>query len=492
MIRKIFVDAQGRTVKYNRNFQKTTSSCHAYLALREDYRQQLRQIQKEIGFKYIRFHNVLSDEMGIYSETSEGLPVYNFQNLDKIYDFFIENGLKLFVELGFMPRALASGSETIFQYRANITPPKDISKWCGLIHAFVTHCIERYGLEEVITWRFEVWNEPDLKCFWTGSMEEYFSLYKYTALAIKAIDSRLKVGGPATAGHHWIQETLDFCSKEKVPLDFISTHCYSVRDIAIALTNTKTRKFNSPDEFLNEIKELTVDKVRNSSFKDIEIHYTEWNASPSHLDVFGKDSEFNPVFILQTIKDIGGLLDSYAYWTFSDIFEESGPGLMPFSGKYGLLNLHGIKKPGYHAFKFLAEMYDDEIETDQRSLFVTRDCDGNFKILTWNRPEVKRADFNGGEYDLAEEDIDEKIILSNVNGEFRVRCYRVNKKNGNAFRVWQVMGSPQYLTAEMVFKLHKMAEPVCIMDKIVKADGEIALHHIHDSCSLVAYDIEKA
>ena len=488
-MQKISVDLLEPAIAFDRSFQKCIGSCHAYLALREDYREHLRKIQKEIGFKYIRFHGVLCDGVGIYNEDQEGKPYFNFQNLDKIYDFLLDNDIKPFVEFGFMPELLANGSQYCFKYKGYISPPKDYGKWNSLINAFVRHCIERYGLEEVITWRFEVWNEPNLDYFWAGSMEDYFALYRNTADTIKRIDKRLKVGGPATAGNAWIQEIIDFCAKENTPLDFISSHHYSA-DAVLDLNGNKTAVFTPQNLFTKTIKENTVDKVRNSIFNKAEIHYTEWNATPVHEDVYGKDSEFNPVFVLQTIKDAAGLLDSFSYWTFSDIFEESGPGLTPFSGKYGLLNLHGIKKPVYHAFKFLSDMYDNEIPTYADSVRITKSLYGEYKILTWNMPEVETSDLTGGEWKLKEKKYDEVIRLKNINGTYRVKGYLVNRDNGNSFRKWQEMGSPQYLGKYDIEALKKVSEPLCFVDKIETCEGALDLCHTLSECSFIYYTIE--
>src|SRR5690606_38892000 len=114
--------------------------------------------------------------------------------------------------------------KTIFWWRGNVTPPKDYNKWEGLITNLVQHFTERYGEEEVKSWYFEVWNEPNLDGFWAGTQEEYFKLYQYTAKAVKRVNKEYKVGGPATAGAAWVPEMIDFCAKNNVAIDFVTTH----------------------------------------------------------------------------------------------------------------------------------------------------------------------------------------------------------------------------------------------------------------------------
>src|SRR5688500_6231985 len=172
------------------SWEHTVGSCHAPLALRADWQQQLRRCRSELGFRYVRFHGLLSDDAGTVVE-HDGQLLYSFFNSDQIFDFLLSIGMKPFVELSFMPTALASGSKTVFHYQGNVTPPKDYKQWAALIRRLVTHWVERYGAREVGKWFFEVWNEPNLKAFWTGSKADYFKLYEVTTEAIKEVDASL-------------------------------------------------------------------------------------------------------------------------------------------------------------------------------------------------------------------------------------------------------------------------------------------------------------
>ena len=210
-------------------WRHTVGSGHATLALRSDWQNQLARCHRELGFKYVRFHGILSDDMGtLVSEESK--LIYSFFNADQICDFLLSIGMRPFMELSFMPSALSSGNETVFHYKGNVTPPKDYKKWETFIYKLVHHWVERYGISEVKHWFFEVWNEPNLSSFWTSTQSEYFRLYQHTAKAIKKVDPLLQVGGPATAHNAWIKDFLLFCKKHKVPSDFISTHHYPTDD----------------------------------------------------------------------------------------------------------------------------------------------------------------------------------------------------------------------------------------------------------------------
>jgi xylan 1,4-beta-xylosidase len=123
-----------------------------------------------------------------------------------------------------MPWTLASTDKTVFHYQAHVSPPKDYGDWATLIRKLVGHWVDRYGLDEVRQWFFEVWNEPNLTAFWTGKPEDYFRLYQTTVEAIKQVDGQIRVGGPVTAMAAWVPEFLDFCEKQHLPADFVSTH----------------------------------------------------------------------------------------------------------------------------------------------------------------------------------------------------------------------------------------------------------------------------
>ncbi len=190
-------------------WEHTIGSGHATLALRADWQAQMHRAHDELGFRHVRFHGILCDDVGTLIAEGDTL-FYSFFNADRIFDFLLSIGMKPFVELSFMPACLASGGQTVFHYGANVSPPKDYARWATLIRKLVAHWAERYGLAELRQWFFEVWNEPNLDAFGSGKQEDYFKLYRYTAEAIKSVDGALKVGGPATAANAWIDDFTAF------------------------------------------------------------------------------------------------------------------------------------------------------------------------------------------------------------------------------------------------------------------------------------------
>jgi xylan 1,4-beta-xylosidase len=261
-------------------WEHTVGSSRALLALRADWQEQLRRCHEELGFRHVRFHALLTDDMGTLICHQER-PLYSFFNADRIWDFLLSIGMRPFVELSFMPEMLASGHETVFHFRGNVTPPADYDAWATLIRKLVGHWVERYGIAEVSQWFFEVWNEPNFPAFWTGTQDDYFKLYGHTAQAIKAVDASLRVGGPATAMTGWIDELLDYCERNRLPVDFISTHIYATDPLGFEGANTEEQLANSPRDLMRDRAKL----VREHS-RERPVYFTEWNISSNPRDLY--------------------------------------------------------------------------------------------------------------------------------------------------------------------------------------------------------------
>ncbi|MBL8027629.1 MAG: hypothetical protein JNL74_14505 [Fibrobacteres bacterium] len=487
---QIHINTTESEVKLDRSVLNTIASCHAYLALREDYREQLRELQEEMKFNYLRCHGIFSDQMGVYREYVHGQPVFNFQLVDKVYDFFLSIGIRPFVELSFMPSHLASGNATCFEYNANVSMPKTMVGWKNLVIAFLKHCIERYGLREVRRWYFEVWNEPDISYFFDGVQKDYFALYKATADAVKSVNTSLRVGGPATSKNLWVDDFLKFCKKSKAPVDFVSTHHYCANTaIALNADGTKNRQYHGQPRMAQDIKGVR-EQIRASAFPKLELHYTEWNVTPFHVDSFAKDSEFTSVFALQTILDTQNLTNSYAFWAFSDVFEESGPATHPFCGLYGMINLHGIHKPVYHAFSFFSRLYPNRIAPEIPGAFVTTDKKGNFRILVWNFQDAVKPEFTGGDWKIGNHSRNLTLKLENVRGSYRVIRECTGLTAGNSFRAWKKIGSPQYLTQKQVAILRKKSKPLQSPVRTITAKGNLELKLILKPCDIQFIEIK--
>ena len=387
----------------------------------------------------MRFHALLSDEMGTLTCQEENL-LYSFFNADRVIDFLLSIGMRPFVELSFMPETLASGDTTVFSYRGNVTPPRDYAQWATLIRKITEHWVDRYGAPEVREWFFEVWNEPNLKAFWTGTQDEYFHLYRCTAGAVKAVDQSLKVGGPATADNAWLQEFLDFCTTNRVPVDFVSTHHYPTDAFGLPGADTVTQLEHAPRGIMKQDVAKSRDEARG-----LPLYYTEWNISSNPRDPM-HDEPFAAAFVTRIVMEARGLAQGYSFWTFSDIFNENYFPSVPFHGGFGILNLHGIAKPAYRAFQLLHRLGTEFLEVHGAhktvDAWVVRKG-GSVTIILTNLAMPRHP-------------IQTELVNMRLSGASAPRTAfieRIDEDHCNPRKLWQAMGEPEYLSALQVSQL---------------------------------------
>jgi len=420
-------------------------SGRAILSLREGYRNDLKEVHDHVGMRYVRFHAILHDEVGVYDEDEKGQAVYNFSYVDQIYDGLLARGVRPFVEISFMPKKLASDPAALhaFWYKQNVSPPKDYAKWDALIHAFAQHLVDRYGIDEVSQWYFEVWNEPNID-FWVGNPKQatYFELYDHTARAVKGVNERLRVGGPATAAAHWIPEFLAYVAQNHVPIDFVSTHGYaddSVEDMFGTNEDIPMR-----DRVCRAVQRVHGD-IGKSALSSLPLFWTEWNV-PSYNELNARDSWYVGAALAKDIHDCDGFVSMMSYWTFDDVFEEGGVVSDPFHGGFGLIAEDNIKKPSFYGFSLLHELGDQRLANKADDLIVTRTKDGTIVVAAWNLVDLDHA-AQGTPKSV-------RLEFAGVAPDSEVTIQRTDAEHGNPLPAYVAMGSPRYPTQAQIAKLN--------------------------------------
>lgn len=474
-VRRISADLSGPTHPRDMAWQASVGADHPGILLRPANLDQLALVRREIGFRAIRFHGILHDDMGVYREV-DGRPVYDFSKVDAVYDAIEALGMKPFVELSFMPQDLASGPQTIFYWKGNTTQPKSYARWGELMAAFATHLEARYGQAEVRSWRFEVWNEPNLDGFWKGaSRDEYFRLYDATARAIKAVDPKLQVGGPATAGAAWVPEMIAHAVKTGVPIDFISTHTYGVVGGFLDENGKSDQKLSTdPDSVVGDVRHVH-DQVKASALPDLPVHFTEWSTSYSPRDPV-HDAYVSAPFILEKLKAAEGLAQTMSYWTYTDLFEEPGPPPTPFHGGFGLINREGVRKTAFFAYKYLNSLGPLELaDTDARS-WLTRDG-GDFAGLIWDYAPPKQDESDGPYWRKphpAQTAAPIDLALSALKpGRYRLSVRRTGYQANDAYSKYLEWGRPDRLSDGQLAELQGLTTDRPETDEVVEvgADG---------------------
>lgn len=490
-------------------------------ALRVDWQNHFREAVEILGARHVRFHGVFHDDMFVYRASDGGgfgpptpleKPVYTYAYVDKVFDAILDAGARPFVELGFMPRELATQTETLFWWKAHCSPPKDMNAWVALVTATVSHWIERYGLDEVRNWPFEVWNEPNLvPHFWTGTQSEYFQLYEATVRAIKGIDPDLKVGGPSSSvfvpdarydgeSHDrsveaataeapdpdalawkpvWIHELIEYCAERGLPIDFLSTHLYPT-DYAFDTQGVGRPISRNRDATMNDLEQLRK-IIAVSPYPDAELHITEWSTSPSSRDHM-HDTVFAATYIARAFLQCHDLAESISYWTFTDIFEEGGGGIGPFHGGFGFVNEQGIHKPTFHAMAMLNRLgHTIALQTEHG--VITRTADDDVAAVFFNYPDSMGMKSVGGanSYTEARRHAGEgpaRRIAHTLAGLSAGAVYDVeilDCEHGNVAEAWHQMGEPLNLSRQDVIDLKKIADNLDRRNLTVDARGVLTI-----------------
>ena len=445
-VEHITIDAHAAGTPFPHFWEQMFGSGRASLVMRKSYQDDLSLVKKVTDFQYVRFHAIFDDENGVYSEDAHGNPIYNWSYVDHIYDALLDHGIRPYVEISFMPNALASKSEVQgFWYKPNPSPPKSWDKWDALITAFAQHLIQRYGTDEVSQWYFEVWNEPNLG-FWSGqpAQSSYFELYDHTARALKAVSPRLRVGGPATAQAAWVGDMIAHATQNHVPLDFVSTHVYG--------DDSNKNVFHDDRPIPpHQMVCLAVDKVHQeiekSSRPDIPLIWSEFNATYMNKQDI-TDSIYMGPWLADTISKCDGKVTMMSYWTFSDVFEEQGVIKTPFYGGYGIVAENSIPKPAYNVFALLHKLGDERLPASTDDALVTRRKDGAIVIAAWNLVEPGA----GGT------DKTVTFDLKGISGHARAVIRRVDASHGDTLDAWKKMGSPKYPTKEQIEALRQASQ----------------------------------
>ena len=384
-----------------------------------EVREALRIVHDEFGVRAVRAHAILCDDLGVYTE-SGGRAVHDFSGVDRVYDQLMEIGLRPVVELSFMPAALARDpSKTVFSYGAIISPPRDWDRWAGLVQDLAAHLIDRYGQDEVTSrWAFEVWNEPNLEVFWSGTPEEYFRLYDVSARAVKSVHPDLRVGGPSSAAVGWVRELLGHLTGSDVPLDFLSTHVYGNVPLDLRPVLASSGRAGTP------------------------IWWTEWGTTPTHFHHVG-DTVFAAAFLLRGMASALGRIEALSHWVASDHFEELGRPPELFHGGFGLLSVGNLRKPRYWAMALLARLGRARLAVDVRGdgagglveALAARHDDGRIAILVWN------VTLDQGK--IAGEPLLDRLIRLRVavrpGVSYAMRHYRIDNEHSNIVAAWERM-----------------------------------------------------
>lgn len=473
-------------IPFNNNLDFCVGTGRMGLALRKEYMDQLAFVQENIAFSHIRGHGLFTDDMAIYQEREDfhdkgNIHIeYNFTYLDQVMDGYMNLGIRPFLELGFMPDKMASGDQHIFYWKGNVTPPKSYDAWCTLVKKTLEHLVSRYGRDEVVTWPIEVWNEPNLPGFWKdASKEEYFKLFDYTFAAVKEVDPRFRVGGPAVCGgsdEEWISAFMDHVEQKGLAIDFVTRHHYTT-ELPVPSGRYGYPPLSEPELGFANLKTTRDIIDSHDNYKGLPIHITEYNTSyipnaPLH------DTTRNAAYIAQQLSRLGEGNESYSYWTFGDVFEEFGAPFTPFHGGFGLVANGCIPKPTFWTFVFFKQIKGMRcIYKDDNSVIVA-DEEGGIHGICWNfclhgKSLPKTVDFS---FALPE-------------GRYCKILKTVDENHANPLKIWHDLGEPSSLSDTQKELIKAGSTPGITTDVLNVGKEETQIKIELSSESVIKFDI---
>ena len=506
------IDAKGPAEPFTHYWSVGVGAGRVNEGLRAGWLEHLKEVKTHCGFQYVRMHGLFCDDMFVCFEKPDGKMVYNWQYVDDVFDRMLSIGVRPFVELAFFPKAIAAkNSMTQMWYKGNVSVDRNnFGKWHDLVKAFTQHVVERYGISEVRNWYFEVWNEPNLTgtgAFFHGTKSDYFRLYKESANAIKSVNKELRVGGPATSNfiadeRHsgeildhkksvfysqdmintkqwkgvWIEDFLRYCEKEKLPVDFISTHPYPTDYALDPETNRSKDAIRYVHSLHDDITWLR-QQLAKSKYPHAEIHLTEWSTSPNSRDRM-HDILPPAAYILKTNLECLGMANSLMYWTFTDVFEEKGGGETIFHGGFGMMNYQGLVKPSFHAYRMLHQLGDEKLYYAD-PLFVSRSSQsGKLTAIAFNYPAeyenaVPSARNFANYMEASEKDLN--VTFKNLKPGMVFELETLDKNHGNVYDAYIQMGAPHSPSREEIAVLKQKAWDTVKETVVIDASGSLTI-----------------
>jgi xylan 1,4-beta-xylosidase len=457
--REVTLDRAAASKPMDRFFDLSVGADYPGTTGRPENTVQLGTAVDELGFRYVRFHDIFHDKLGTV-RLVDGHISYDFSGIDKLYDDLLARGIKPFIELGFTPAALKTSEQTIFYWKGNTSHPQP-GPWSELIEAFARHLIQRYGAHEVRQWPFEVWNEPNLAGFFEGGKaEDYFGLYAITARALKRVDPALLVGGPSTAGAAWVPEFLTYCKANNVPVDFVTTHTYGVTEGFLDEFSKRTDKILAvdPNSIIGDVRRNR-QEIEASAYPRLPLYVTEWSTSYSPRDKV-HDSYVSAPWMLTKLRATRGHAQAMSYWTYSDLFEEPGAPDAPFHGGFGLMTREGVRKPSWFAYKYLNALRGNEIpSTDDQVLAAALGDKTAVLAWDWQHPDQKEMG-NGVFFGKPVPNGPAKpvkLTLRNLKpGAYQLALHRTGHKANDAYTAYLEMGAPKQLDPAQLARLQSL------------------------------------
>ncbi len=417
---------------------------------RADVLRQLEMARDELGVRHVRAVAMYSPEMKVREadladwRTPKSPRKTNWQFIDLTIEALMEIGLKPIYTTCFTPAGMTESPKKCWPDGNPVGMPSDLSEWSAFVSDGIRHHIERYGIEEVRSWYFECWNEPNLGGFFAGTQEDFFRLWSATWHAVKGVNSSLRFGGPSTARGEWVPEFLDFTAADGTPPDYLITHLYNNDSESEPLSpfdGPASHRVKDSPHFASGVVRGVKQELDRRDWKG-EVHWNEWGRSWFPHD-WVKETAIEPAFIAKTMCEVSQEADEFAFWCLSDIYDQCGRQSLEFQANYGMLSLHGLRKQAWFAHVLLGKLGEQSVPVEGTSelLGAVATCRGDIRaVLVWAYPETPEAAVQSRTIRIAWPS--ESATL-----------YRLGAEENNIIATWKEMGAPAYPTPAQILEL---------------------------------------
>lgn len=483
------VDANNAT-EWEKPWDKIINMGNIDSLLNYDVQNQLLMMQKEIGFTYVRIYNIFMQDM--YDEKISGDNKYNFSRIDRGLDFLVEHQLKPYIELAFKPTDVNYTINSSVGERYNEIIFHDQDSYVEVMKEFASHIANRYGVDEIENWYFELWKDDRLNMLDANGW--YFECFEIGYRALKKISSKIKVGGAGFAlGYDKYQYSalIQNWKKREIKPDFISVYSYSY--LLLQQEGVYFGKRSLDNSFVKNQLELFKDVLKTEDFVPDELHITEWNFTISNRNCIN-DSCAQGAYIVKTCIESIGEADMMGYWHGSDLHTEYYDSGAVLYGDNGLLTRDGIKKPSFYAFHFLKFLKKGLLGKTENALLTT-DGRGVYTIACHNCKKFNYRYTMKDEKDIRVDDIDSlyedtdsihlKFQINNVeNGNYVMRVFYVNEDNGSIQNIWKDMDYIGNLSKGEVEYMRRSANPkvdmrrITVEDNVLRIETKLKAHEI--------------
>ncbi|MDO4269469.1 MAG: helix-turn-helix domain-containing protein [Eubacteriales bacterium] len=479
--RRIQVDAARAGQPLRPSWRRLVNIGYARDGLTGAVQEQLRRAKNEIGFTDLRFHGIFDDDMHIYQQNADGSPWFNFTYADLLFDFILSVGLTPYVELGFVPSKLAREPYRMFERCSMACMYSDQSRWQALVQAVIAHWIERYGLDQVVSWRFTIQSFnytqlADIPFFY----EDYCEMFEVTYRTLKALDPRLRLGGPGgftsvTLAPDGARRFLTDMQARGCPPDFLTAQCYPHENIVqdsefmdFTASQVSTPSVLSKDEdfiahFLRDFHALADELGLGGR----ELVLEECNSTLWQRDLSG-DTCYKAAWLTKNMLENCNEADMIGYWLLTDFIEEwLAPGGV-FHGGYGLFTAGGIPKAGYQALRLLNHAGAEQIAAGE-GWFVSR-SGGEIQLFLYHychydalyryRYQKLRNPFDAYKVFQPRGELRLTVELTGLPpGDYRQEKRAIGRAAGSSYDKWLEIGAPSSLRPDDLRYISETAQP---------------------------------